>query len=89
MKKFPQEDYFHALLAGDTPPVFLLPFKRMIISIKNPSHRSSYRNAMKRSAISLKPIYPGMHFLNDVPPSPFFQIDHFLHPLLLKIQKKT
>ena len=48
----------------------------MVIGIKNPSPHSSYRNAIKRSAISQKPFYPGMHFLEDLPQSPFFQMDY-------------
>ena len=76
MKRFPQEDYFHPLASEDTPPAFFLPYKRMVIGIKNPSPHSSNRNAIKRSAISQKPFYPGMHFLEDLPPSPFFQMDY-------------
>ena len=35
---------------------------------------------MKRSAISHKPFYQGMHLLEDLPPSPFFQIEYLPPP---------
>ena len=80
MKRFSQEDYFHSLAAKDTPPVFLLPYKRMVIGIKNPSPHSSYRTSIKHSAISQTPVYPGMHLLDDLPPSPFFQMAYLPSP---------
>ena len=80
MKRFPQEDFFHPLAAEDTPPVFLLPYKRMVIGIMNPSPHSSYRNSIKRSAISQKPVNPGMHLLDDLPLSSFFQMEYLPPP---------
>ena len=80
MQRFPQADYFHSRAAKDTPPVFLLPYKRMVLEVKKPSHGSSYRNAIKRSAISQKPFYKGMHLLENLPPSPFFQIQYLPPP---------